>query len=200
MGRTSGRLQLAIEQCTFLWCDLQRLVNRRKWRYLSVPFSPAFRAVAIYRLQRSLYLLLGKGWQVLRALLAPVFWLLGPWGSNCEIHYEAAIGRGFMILHPSLGAVVSKRTNAGEYLTLTGGNCLGTKGGDLAPGQIQLGDHVLLGVNAVVLGPISVGNRVVIGAGSVATRNVDDGEVVAGIPAKPVSRRVPAYFAGRNQS
>lgn len=193
MGRRQGGAHLAVEQWLFLWSDLQRLVNRRKWRYLSVPFSPAFRAVAIYRLQRSLYLLWGKGWQVLRALLSPLFWVLGPWGSNCEIHYEAEIGPGFTILHPSLGVVVSKRTKAGEHLTLTGGNCLGTKGGDLAPGQIRLGDHVLLGVNAVVLGPIRVGDRAVIGAGSVATRNVDEGEVVAGVPAKPIHRR--AYAA-----
>lgn len=186
------RGQEAVREWRYLWCDLERLVNGRVWRYATAPFSAAFRAVAVYRVQRSLYLLLGSGWQALRAVMAPLFWIAGPWGSPCEIHYEAAIGKGLMILHPSLGAVVSKRTVAGEYLTLTGGNCLGTKGGDLTPGGIWLGDRVLLGVNAVVLGPIRVGDRAVVGAGSVATRNVGDGEVVAGIPARPLRQRTAA--------
>ncbi len=197
MGGVLSRFTLAGQEWSFLWYDLRRLVNRRKWRYMTAPFSAAFRAVAIYRVQRSLYLVLGTGWKVLRALLSPVFCLLSPWGSSCEIHYEASIGKGLMILHPSLGAVVSKRTVAGEHLTLTGGNCLGTKGGDLAPGQIRVGDNVLLGVNAVVLGPIRIGNRAVIGAGSVATRDVAEGEVVAGIPARPIRRREISEITSR---
>ena len=161
--RTGGRA--AARKWRYLWFDLQRLVNGRRWRYWTVPFSAAFRVMAVYRVQRSLYLLSGVAWQALRAILAPVFCVLSPWGSRGEIHYEAAIGRGLMILHPALGIVVSKRTVAGEYLRLTGGNCLGTRGGDLAPGGIWLGDGVLLGVNAVVLGPIRVGHRAVVRAG-----------------------------------
>lgn len=55
---------------------------------------------------------------------------------------------------------------------------------------------VILGANAVVLGPIRVGHRAVIAAVSVGTRDVADGAVVAGIPAKPIRRRELSSVTG----
>jgi len=70
-----------------------------------------------------------------------------------EIHYQANIGKGLMILHASLGVVISKYAVCGEHFMLTGGNCIGGRKA-LKPGDVYLGNHVSLGANAVVLGPI----------------------------------------------
>jgi hypothetical protein len=54
-------------------------------------------------------------------------------------------------------------------------------------GPISVGDHVVLGVNAILLPGVSIGSRVVVGAGSVVTKDVPDGVVVAGAPARVIS-------------
>lgn len=55
-------------------------------------------------------------------------------------------------------------------------------------GPITLGDKVLLGAGAVVLGGVTIGDGVTVGAGAVVTRDVEPGTVVGGVPARPVSR------------
>jgi serine O-acetyltransferase len=187
--QSASRIGRAAEQWRFLFYELNRMANRRRWRYFSLLFSASFQAVAAYRLSRSLHFLLGRFGKILRVCLSPLLFLLRPWLSRCDIHYEAAIGKGLMILHPSLGVVVTARSVIGEHFTLTGGNCIGTKGASLAPGDIQIGDGVYLGVNAVVLGPIRIGNHAVVSAGSLAVRDVGEYEVVAGIPARMIMNR-----------
>lgn len=94
-----------------------------------------------------------------------------------------------MILHSSLGVVVTAKAVIGSNVTFTGGNCIGTKGRALAHGDVTIGNGVIFGANAVALGPIRIGNRAVISAGSVAMRDVGDNEVVGGVPARLLSVR-----------
>ncbi len=178
------RLTLSARQILFLSLDLDRAVNRRPWRLISVPFSGAFAAIASYRISRALFLLLGPSYKVLRTILAPLTFLLRPWTGGIEIHYEADVAGGLQILHPSLGAVISKYAVIGANLTLTGGNCVGGRR-PLRRGEIWIGDDVFLGANASVLGPIRVGDRVNIGAGAVAVRDIPDDTTVTGVPATP---------------
>lgn len=185
-----NRITQGIVQLHFLWRDVLRIVNCRWHRLLSVPFSCGFHAVAAYRLERCLFLLAGRWWKIARIFLTPVFFLFRPWFSACEIHYEADIGPGLLILHPSLGLVVTGKSIIGKNVTFTGGNCIGTKGVRLQPGDIQIGNHVLFGANAVVLGPIRIGDRAVISAGSVAMRNIESDAVVGGVPAKTLLRKI----------
>jgi len=164
-------------------------VNQRWHRCFSLLFTPGFQAVAAYRLDRCMYLMFGKGWQVARVVLSPLSFLIKPWLASCEIHYGTDIGPGLHILHPSLGVVVTDKAVIGSYFTITGGNCIGTKGAKLKKGDIQIGDYVILGANAVVLGPIRIGDRAVVSACSLAMRDIGPGEIVGGVPAKPLMRR-----------
>lgn len=181
------KLYAALAQIAHLWFEIGLMVNHRWWRLYSCFFSASFFAIACYRVDRCLYLALGPAWQVIRQALSPVTFLLGPWTGTCEIHYKADIGKGFQILHPALGVVVSAYAEVGTHFVLTGGNCIGRRRGGPATGAISIGDRVLLGANAVVLGPIRIGNDVTVAAGSVALHDIRDGVTVGGVPAKVLS-------------
>jgi serine acetyltransferase len=157
------------------------------WRWGGIWFTPGFHAVAVYRLNRAAYVALGRGYSVARVALSPVTFALRPWAPRCEIHYQADLGPGLLVLHPALGVVVSAKTVAGKGLVLVGGNCIGSRG-SIEHGAIRLGDDVSLGANAVVLGPITIGNGVRVGAGAVVVKDVADGETVRG----PTSTAFPS--------
>ena len=103
-------------------------------------------------------------------------------GGNHDINYQAEIGKGLLILHPGLGIVVSGYTIAGDYLTLTGGNCIGIRQ-SVNRGDLVIGDGVYLGANAVILGPVKIGDQVVIGAGAVVIHDAPDNAILVGVPA-----------------
>lgn len=181
------KFSAALAQLRYLGYDIRLIVNGRWWRLYSCLFSMSFCVIACYRVDRCLYLAFGPAWRAARQLLSPIAFLLGPWTSACEIHYKADIGRGFRILHPGLGVVVSGYSRIGDRFTMTGGNCIGRRRGGPETGNIWIGDDVLLGANAVVLGPIRIGNGVNVAAGSVVVDDVAEGLVVGGVPAKPLS-------------
>lgn len=180
-------MKTALQQLEYLFFELRLMNNTRWWRWFSCWFSSSFWAIAFYRIDRFCYLLFGRSWSVLRILLAPVLFLLRPWIGHCEIHYRADIGKGFRVLHPTLGIVVSAKAVCGQNLVLTGGNCIGGRPG-VHEGDIVLGDNVSIGANAVVLGPIRIGSNVSIGAGAVAVKDAGDNEVLVGVPAKSITR------------
>ena len=167
------------QQLRYLLVDIGRITNGRWWRWLGLVFMQSFAAVAFYRLDRGMSLRFGRKWSAGRILLSPLIALVRPW-HGCEIHYQADIGPGLLILHPSLGVVVSAFTVAGEALELTGGNCIGSRAsGGRYPGVITLGDQVSLGVNASVIGPAQIGDRVQIGAHALVVDDVpSDGTVL----------------------
>ena len=104
-----------------------------------------------------------------------------------DIHYMAQIGRGLLVLHPSLGIVVSAYAQCGRNLVLTGGNCIGVRK-RLVRGDLVLGDDVTLGANSVVLGPVRIGDRCIIGAGAVVVSDAPAGSVLVGVPAQVRTR------------
>jgi serine O-acetyltransferase len=184
-----SRLHRSLEQLRFLGQEVSAQVNRRWWRWLTCWFSPGFWVVVPYRISRASYLLLGKGYVAVRIVLGPFLFLARPWLGPHDIHYRADIGPGLIVLHPSLGVVVSLATVAGRNLVLTGGNCIGARR-PVRHGDIVLGDGVSLGANAVVLGPVKIGNNVRIGAGAVVVRDAADNEILVGVPAAPIGARV----------
>lgn len=176
----------SLTQLRYLRADLECLVSGGPWRWFSAPFSGAFIAVMVYRLDRAAYLALGDAWRGIRFLLSPVGLLLRPWLGRCEIHYRAEIGPGVRILHPSLGVVIAGGVVIGEGLILTGGNCIGFRGREL-PGQLVIGSQVDLGANASVIGPLTIGDRVRVGANGVVVSDLPSDTMAGGVPARVIT-------------
>ena len=186
-----GRFGKAAQQIEFLVHEFNKIVGRNWSTALGFLFGASFITIAVFRIDRCLFLLLGKPWVFLRALFSPIAFLIGPWTArgHCSIDYQAEIDRGLQILHPELGIFVTAQTIAGKNLILTGGNLIGSKRRNVKKGDIIIGDDVLLGANAVVLGPIKIDNNVKIGASSIAMNDIKPNDVVFGVPAKSLFTR-----------
>lgn len=184
----------ALDQLSYLRYELSLAVNRRWWRWLTIWFGKGPGVTVSYRLDRFLFLLIGSLYGIIRPLCFPLFAFLRFLSADHEIDYNADIGKGLRILHPTLGVVVSGHTVAGENLTLTGGNCIGIRG-KTQPGDIAIGSNVLLGANAVILGPVRIGDSCAIGAGAVVLDDAPAGTVLVGVPARPAKRKSPPIYA-----
>lgn len=101
-----------------------------------------------------------------------------------ELPRDARIGPGLCIYHYG-GILVNSQIEAGRNLTLTQGVLIG----QADSGIPRLGDDIAFGVGARVIGGVTVGNRVVIGAGAVVTKSFPDDTVIAGVPARVIRFR-----------
>jgi acetyltransferase-like isoleucine patch superfamily enzyme len=185
--RSFYRFQRAAEQIEFLFTEIDALVNKRHWRYLTIWFGGSVYVNISYRLDRMLFLLVGRTYPVIRPIFFPLFLICQLLGGRHEIHYRAQIGRGLRILHSALGTVVSGQAIIGDRLNLTGGNCIGGRPG-MSLGDLVVGCEVTLGANAVILGPIRIGDRCILGAGAVAVSDAGEGSVLLGVPAEQKKR------------
>ncbi|WP_407032772.1 DapH/DapD/GlmU-related protein [Polluticaenibacter yanchengensis] len=103
-----------------------------------------------------------------------------------DIHYKADVKGGLLVLHPSVGVVISGRSIIGSNLTLTGGNVIGGRGGT-EYGGIQIGDNCGLGANAVILGPVKLGRNISVGSLACVLKDCNvDGTTLVGVPAKAI--------------
>ncbi len=122
--------------------------------------------------------------------MAMVLYRINAGWSKAIIGRGAEIGPGLVILH-SIGVVINSEVRAGRNLVLEHGVTLGAEKGQ----SPVLGDDVFIGVGAVVIGGVRIGDRAKIGANAVVTKDVPDGATAVGVPAKVVridGRRVGA--------
>ncbi|WP_395705304.1 serine O-acetyltransferase [Rhodococcus ruber] len=128
----------------------------------------------------------GSSFKLVRLLvglpMSAVYRLVALCGFGIDIPTGTRIGSGFAI-HHGMGLVVHDRTVIGSGVTLRHCTTLGSKGKDGAP---VIGNHVSIGPNSCVIGPIEVGAHSVVGAGSVVVANVPNEAVVAGNPARVI--------------
>lgn len=112
-------------------------------------------------------------------------WLshLGRWLTGIEIHPGARIGPGFFIDH-GMGVVVGETAEIGTGVTLYHGVTLGGVSWQKGKRHPTLGDHVVVGAGAKVLGPITVGDHTRIGANSVVVKDTPSESVVVGVPGR----------------
>lgn len=182
------RLQVAFRQIEYLGRDLSRISSRGYPPWLTFWASRQAMTVFCYRHSRFWLLLMGRSfWLLARALLFPFTTLIRPWMSHCELHPEADIGPGLWVVHPSLSVVVSRQATIGANCTFYGGNVIGIRGKLEPHKKVVIGEKAMLGVHAVVLGPVSLGDRVRIGAGAVVTRDAGSDSILTGIPARPLA-------------
>jgi serine O-acetyltransferase len=105
--------------------------------------------------------------------------------TGVEIHPGAEIGGGCFIDH-GMGVVIGETTEAGKNVTLYQGVTLGGVSLQKVKRHPTLGNNVVIGAGASVLGPIMVGDNAKVGANSVVVRDVPANATVVGMPAKVV--------------
>ncbi len=140
---------------------------------------PGFHAVLFHRLAHGLY---GAGWFTPARIVSQFSRTL----TGIEIHPGAKIGRRFFIDH-GMGVVIGETAEIGNDVLLYQGVTLGGTGKVSGKRHPTLGDGVVVGTGAKILGNIRIGDYSKVGAGSVVVRPVPDRSTVVGIPGRVVS-------------
>jgi serine O-acetyltransferase len=112
------------------------------------------------------------------------------WLTGIEIHPAAKIGRRLVIDH-GMGVVIGETAEVGDDCYIYHQVTLGVAHTNKGKRHPTVGDNVIIGAGAKVLGPITVGNNARIGANSVVVDPVPADTTVVGVPARPVERRLP---------
>jgi serine O-acetyltransferase len=105
--------------------------------------------------------------------------------TGIEIHPSADIGDSFFVDH-GMGVVIGETSEIGDYVTLFQGVTLGGTGKERGKRHPTLGNHVVVGAGAKILGGITIGDNVKIGANSVVLKNVAANSTVIGVPARVI--------------
>ncbi|MBQ6945221.1 MAG: serine O-acetyltransferase [Ruminococcus sp.] len=108
--------------------------------------------------------------------------------TGIEIHPGATIGKGLFIDH-GMGVVIGETAVIGDNCLLYQGVTLGGTGKDKGKRHPTLGNNVLVGAGAKVLGPFTVGNNVKIAANAVVLNAIPDDCTAVGVPARIVRRK-----------
>ncbi len=111
--------------------------------------------------------------------------------TGIEIHPGATIGKGLFIDHGS-GVIIGETTEIGDYCTLYQGVTLGGTGKDKGKRHPTLGNNVLVGSGAKILGPFKVGDHSKIAANAVVLSEIPPNSTAVGIPARIVSQKPSA--------
>ncbi len=148
---------------------------------------PGVHAILSHRISHRLY---RAGLYTISRLLSH----LARWMTGIEIHPGAQIGRRFFIDH-GMGVVIGETTIIGDDVLLYQGVTLGGTGHEKEKRHPTLGNHVVVGSGAKVLGNIELGEWVKVGAGSVVVKPAPAHSTVVGIPGRVVAVKGVAVSA-----
>lgn len=149
--------------------------------------SKSFRAIYFYRVLNSMH---SKG-----SFFFSVFRIVSILFNSFEIPYTSKIGEGLSIPHAE-GIFINKSCIIGKNATILqgvtlGGNIYKEKNSRRTP---LIGDNVLIGAGAKILGPVTIGDNSMIGANAVVVKNIPPNSVAVGIPAKVVKKVKVSYI------
>ena len=142
---------------------------------------PGFHAVLFHRFAHGLY---RRGFFTLGRIVSQLSRTL----TGIEIHPGARIGRRFFIDH-GMGVVIGETSEIGDDVLIYQGVTLGGTGKDTGKRHPTIGDGVVIGTGAKILGNIRIGDFVKVGAGSVVVHPVPDHSTVIGVPGRVVGDR-----------
>ena len=170
--------------------DLSAIMERdpaASSRLAAIFLYPSFQVMVAYRVSHGLWSI---GFHFVARLIMQIARIL----TGIEIHPAAKIGPGFFVDH-GMGTVIGQTTEIGRDVTLYHDVTLGgvmpaidsQKQRD-AKRHPTLGDYVIVGAGAQILGPITVSRCARIGGNSVVTKDVPEGATVVGVPARQMSK------------
>jgi len=150
-------------------------------------FFKGFAALVCHRVARQKWISGKNG----RSMTALFFQSQASAVFGVDIHPAATIGKGILLDHGT-GIVIGETAHIGDGCTLLHGVTLGGTGKQDGDRHPKLGDHVLIGANASILGNIPIGSGAKIGAGSIVLRSIPPGATAVGAPAKIIGRALSA--------
>ena len=143
--------------------------------------SSGVHAILAYRVAHQLYL--SKHYFSARLISQ-----LSRAATGIEIHPGATIGKGFFIDH-GMGVVIGETTVIGDNCSIYQGVTLGGTGKDLGKRHPTLGNNVMVGAGAKVLGPFAIGDNTKIAAGAVVLKEIPNESTAVGVPARVVRQQ-----------
>jgi serine O-acetyltransferase len=151
----------------------------RNWLEVLVCY-PGLQALSFHRFAHWLY-------RIKIPFLPRLISHFGRFFTGIEIHPGAQIGKGVFIDH-GMGIVIGETAIVGDYSLIYQGVTLGGTGKETGKRHPTVGENVVMGAGAKVLGNIQIGNNVRIGAGSVVLQDVPSNCTVVGVPGRIVYR------------
>ncbi len=139
---------------------------------------PGFHAIIIYRIS-SIF------WYLKLRFVAKLLSYLGRIFTGIEIHPAAKIGKNMFIDHGH-GVVIGETSEIGDNVLIYHGVTLGGNSLNKGKRHPTVGNNVIIGAGAKILGPIKIGNSARVGANAVVTKPIQANSTVMGIPAKMI--------------
>ena len=144
---------------------------------------PGFHVLLTHRIAHRLYLRR-------RRLAARLVSHVGRMLTGIEIHPGATIGRRLVIDH-GMGVVIGETARVANDVLIYQGVTLGGTSRNAGPRHPNVGNRVVIGAGATILGPIRVGDEARVGSGAVVVQSVPAGATVGGVPARILRERDP---------
>ena len=151
------------------------------WAGINVILTyPGFHAICLHRTAHFIY-------RLHIPVIPHIIMWISRFFTGIEIHPAASIGKGFFIDH-GFGVVIGETSEIGDNVTLFQGVTLGGTGKETGKRHPTLGNNVVVGAGAKILGGITVGNNVYVGANAVVLKPVPDNCTVVGVPGRCVKQ------------
>lgn len=148
--------------------------------------SPGLHAIWVYRLAHRL-------WKLNRRILARMLSNYAKFWTGIEIHPGAQVGKRFVIDH-GVGVVIGETAVIGDDVLIYHGVTLGGKTLDPVKRHPTVGDRVIIGAGAKLIGNIAIGNDCRVGANAVVTKDMPAGTVAVGVNARLINLTGDDYY------